>query len=164
MKQVKISGLAAIVDQKIRKARADELRASHGVRMLQITAMDFFAAAGHTRPTLRVLEIGVGTGGGTQVILQGLTSGDGLERLCSTYAFTDISAGFFVQARERFKAYPALDFRVLDITKDPVEQGFEAASFDLIIAGNVLNVRKLLAPGGYLFFQELSPKMHVVNL
>ncbi|EUC27117.1 hypothetical protein COCCADRAFT_112530 [Bipolaris zeicola 26-R-13] len=39
MKQVKISGLAAIVNQKIREARTSELRASRGVRMLQITAM-----------------------------------------------------------------------------------------------------------------------------
>lgn len=137
-------------------------------------SVDFFVAAGHTRPTLRVLEIGAGTGGSTQVILEGLMSKNGVDRLYSTYAYTDISAGFFVNARERFKAYPALDFRVLDITKDPVEQGFEAASFDLIIAGNVLhatpslsetlaNVRKLLAPEGYLFLQELSPKMQMVN-
>ncbi|EMD87527.1 hypothetical protein COCC4DRAFT_59390 [Bipolaris maydis ATCC 48331] len=39
MKQVKISGLAAIVNQKIHEARTTELRASRGVRMLQITAM-----------------------------------------------------------------------------------------------------------------------------
>lgn len=138
-------------------------------------SVDFFAAAGHTRPTLRVLEIGAGTGGGAQVVLEGLAKGGCPDRLYSTYAYTDISAGFFVAARERFKAYRGLDFRVLDITKDPVEQGFEAASFDLIIAGNVLhatpflnetltNVRKLLAPEGYLFLQELSPKMRMVNL
>ncbi|KAG7403524.1 Highly reducing polyketide synthase FUM1 [Fusarium oxysporum f. sp. raphani] len=136
-------------------------------------SIDFFATAGHTRPTLRVLEIGAGTGGGAQVILEGLTNGK--ERLYSTYAYTDISAGFFVAARERFKAYKGLDFRVLDITKDPVEQGFEPGSFDLIIAGNVIhatpslnetlaNVRKLLAPEGYFFLQELSPKMRMVNL
>ncbi|KAG4273107.1 acetyltransferase [Fusarium proliferatum] len=136
-------------------------------------SVDFFATAGHTRPTLRVLEIGAGTGGGAQVILEGLTNGR--ERLYSTYAYTDISAGFFVAAQERFKAYQGLDFRVLDITKDPTEQGFEAESFDLIIAGNVIhatpylnetlaNVRKLLAPGGYFFLQELSPKMRMVNL
>nr|ALQ32752.1 putative polyketide synthase [Fusarium anthophilum] len=136
-------------------------------------SLDFFATAGHTRPTLRVLEIGAGTGGGAQVILEGLTNGK--ERLYSTYAYTDISAGFFVAARERFKAYKGLDFRVLDITKDPAEQGFEPGSFDLIIAGNVIhatpslnetlaNVRKLLAPEGYFFLQELSPKMRMVNL
>nr|RBQ98724.1 hypothetical protein FVER53263_00316 [Fusarium verticillioides] len=136
-------------------------------------SIDFFATAGHTRPTLRVLEIGAGTGGGAQVILEGLTNGK--ERLFSTYAYTDISAGFFVAAQERFKAYKGLDFKVLDITKDPSEQGFESGSFDLIIAGNVIhatptlnetlaNVRKLLAPEGYLFLQELSPKMRMVNL
>ncbi|KAF5970834.1 fumonisin cluster-polyketide synthase [Fusarium bulbicola] len=136
-------------------------------------SIDFFATAGHTRPTLRVFEIGAGTGGGAQVILEGITNGK--ERLFSTYAYTDISAGFFVAAQERFKAYKGLDFRVLDITKDPAEQGFEPGSFDLIIAGNVIhatpslnetlaNVRKLLAPEGYFFLQELSPKMRMVNL
>ncbi|KAF7548169.1 hypothetical protein G7Z17_g7234 [Cylindrodendrum hubeiense] len=138
-------------------------------------SVDFFTTAGHTRPTLRVLEIGAGTGGGTEVVLRGLTNGGGAERLYSTYVYTDISAGFFVAARERFKEYRGVDYKVLDITKDPVQQGFEEASFDLIIAGNVIhatpslhetltNVRRLLAPDGYLFLQELSPKMRMVNL
>nr|A0A3G9H9H1.1 RecName: Full=ABC transporter ALT5; AltName: Full=AAL-toxin biosynthesis cluster protein 5 [Alternaria alternata]BBG74265.1 ABC transporter [Alternaria alternata] len=39
MKQVKVSGLAATIDKKVQQARKTELRASHGVRMLQITAM-----------------------------------------------------------------------------------------------------------------------------
>ncbi|PYI12621.1 hypothetical protein BO78DRAFT_457054 [Aspergillus sclerotiicarbonarius CBS 121057] len=138
-------------------------------------SVDFFAVAGHTKPTLRVLEIGAGTGGGTAVVLQGLTTASKRERMYSTYAFTDISAGFFVAAQERFKDYQGIEFKVLDITKDPIEQGFEAGSYDLVIAGNVLhatpnihttllNVRKLLAPQGYLFLQELSPQMQMVNL
>nr|A0A3G9H990.1 RecName: Full=Highly reducing polyketide synthase ALT1; Short=HR-PKS FUM1; AltName: Full=AAL-toxin biosynthesis cluster protein 1 [Alternaria alternata]BBG74267.1 polyketide synthase [Alternaria alternata] len=138
-------------------------------------SVDFLTAAGHTQPTLRILEIGAGTGGASQVVLDSLTNQAEHSRLYSTYAYTDVSAGFFVAARERFKKYPALDFRVLDISKDPLEQGFHASSFDLIIANNVLhatpflsqtlaNVRKLLAPEGYLFLQELSPKMRMVNL
>lgn len=64
---------------------------------------------------------------------------------------------------------------MLDITKDPIEQGFEAKSYDLIIASNVLhatpiihdtlvNVRKLLAPRGYLFLQELCPTIRATSL
>lgn len=139
-------------------------------------SIDFFAVAGHSNPTLRVLEIGAGTGGGTAVVLQGLNcGGDGGERMYGSYTYTDISSGFFIAAQERFKQYPGIDFKVLDITMDPVEQGFDSGSFDLVIAGNVLhatpslhqtltNVRKLLAPHGCLFLQEVSPRMKMVNL
>ncbi|KAF7543126.1 hypothetical protein G7Z17_g10993 [Cylindrodendrum hubeiense] len=138
-------------------------------------AADFFTVAGHTRPTMRVLEIGAGTGGSTAIILKSLQEHATAERLYSKYVYSDISSGFFVAAQERFAAYQEIDFRVLDISKDPLEQGFTAGSFDLIIAANVLhatpslqetlaNVRKLLAPEGYLFLQELAPKMNMVNL
>ncbi|PYH39460.1 ketoacyl-synt-domain-containing protein [Aspergillus neoniger CBS 115656] len=140
-------------------------------------SVKFFASAGHTNPTLRVLEIGAGTGSVTATALRGLTTSSGPEcdRLYSLYTFTDISAGFFPAAQERFKEYQGLEFKMLDITKDPIEQGFEAKSYDLIIASNVLhatpiihgtlvNVRKLLAPRGYLFLQELCPTIRATSL
>lgn len=91
---------------------------------------------GHNKPTLRVLEIGAGTGGTTSNLLSGLQSEFG-ERLYSKYSYTDISAGFFVAAKERFKDHPNIEFSVLDISKDPLEQGFEEESYDLILAANV---------------------------
>lgn len=134
---------------------------------------DFFAAAGHSKPTLRVLEIGAGTGGTTADVLKGLTSA--CERMYSTYTYSDISSGFFVAARKRFKNYQGLEYRTLDISKDPISQGFQGESFDLIVAANVLhatpslhatltNVRKLLTPHGYLFLQELAPLRKTFNL
>lgn len=136
---------------------------------------EFFAAAGRTRPLLRVLEIGAGTGSTTKSALDNLTNGGGAERYYSAYTYTDISAGFFVAARERFKMYPGLEFQVLDISKNPLGQGFAPKSFDLIIASNVLhatpllsetlaNVHKLLDPEGYLLLQELSPVTRAVSL
>lgn len=123
-------------------------------------------ALGHKKPTLRVLEIGAGTGGTTSNLLDGLESEFG-ERLYSKYSYTDISAGFFVAAKERFKEYENIEFRVLDISKDPIEQGFEEGGYDLILAANVIhatpniqetlkNVRKLLHPKGRLLLQELD--------
>lgn len=44
----------------------------------------FMRSAGHNNPTLRVLEIGAGTGGTTVVALEGLSTGDG-ERMYSKY-------------------------------------------------------------------------------
>jgi SAM-dependent methyltransferase len=121
---------------------------------------------GHCKPTLRVLEIGAGTGGTTTNMLAGLRSSFG-EPLYSQYSYTDISSGFFVAAKERFKDHPNMSFSVLDISKDPLEQGFEAESFDLILAANVIhatpvlqdtlrNVKKLLHPKGRLLLQELD--------
>ena len=121
---------------------------------------------GHDKPTLRVMEIGAGTGGTTTNFLEGLKSEFG-ERLYSKYSYTDISSGFFVAAKERFKEFQNIEFSVLDITKDPTEQGFEEGGYDLIVAANVIhatphlkdtlkNVRKLLHPKGRLLLQELD--------
>jgi SAM-dependent methyltransferase len=132
-----------------------------------------FALLGHAKPTLKVLEIGAGTGGTTAGVLEDLKSVDGT-RLYSQYSFTDISAGFFVTAKDRFKQYDNVEYSVLDITKDPGEQGFELGSYDLVLATNVLhatpqlqttlqNVRKLLAPEGRLFLQELCPEMRWIG-
>jgi hypothetical protein len=64
----------------------------------------------------------------------------------------------------------------LDISRDPSEQGFEAGTYDLIIASNVIHatpslnitlshVRKLLHPRGRFFLQELIPaSAKMINL
>lgn len=128
----------------------------------------FLSLMAHKRPNLRVLEIGAGTGGATSTILPNLKSTHG-DTTYLSYRYTDISAGFFNDAKERFKDYSGIEFSVLDISKDPLEQGFEAESFDLIIAYNVLHatenlhktlshVRKLIHPEGRLLLQELAPR------
>ncbi|KAI8177403.1 Highly reducing polyketide synthase FUM1 [Colletotrichum sp. SAR 10_75] len=125
-----------------------------------------FQALGHSKPNLRVLEIGAGTGGTTNKVLEWLRGPTGA-LLYSEYTYTDISAGFFSAAQERFKDYPNMTFKSLDVSKDPIDQGFEPASYDLILAANVLhatpslretltNVRKLLQPEGRLYMEELS--------
>jgi phospholipid N-methyltransferase len=90
----------------------------------------------HSNPTLRILEIGAGTGSITATILKHLKSPYG-ERMYSKYTYTDISAGFFVAAKQRFKDYVEIEYATLDISKDPIEQGFKEQSFDLIVAANV---------------------------
>lgn len=90
----------------------------------------------HHKPNIKILEIGAGTGGTTATILPALRSAYG-ERMYSSYTYTDVSAGFFPAARERFKGYAAVEYAVLDISRDPLEQGFEPESFDFIVACNV---------------------------
>ncbi|WYZ36126.1 hypothetical protein EsH8_XI_000009 [Colletotrichum jinshuiense] len=135
--------------------------------LLDTESSAFLSLIGHKKPNLRVLEIGAGTGGATASTLRGLTSAHG-ERMYQSYTYTDISPGFFADAKERFKEYPGLEFALLDISKDPLDQGFEAESYDLIIAWNVIhatphlreslkNIRKLIHPKGWFLLQEIAP-------
>lgn len=133
---------------------------------------NFLRVLSHSRPTLRVLEVGAGTGGATSSILSGLASNG--EQMYGQYYLTDISTGFFRPAKERFQQYSNIEYKLLDISQDPVDQGFITESFDLVFASNALhttpnllttlqNVRKLLKPNGYLFFQELCPTLQWPN-
>ena len=70
---------------------------------------EFFRLLCHLRPTLRILEVGAGTGGTTEIILRELVRPDGNSSY-SLYTFTDISAGFFPQAKERFSYAPNMDY------------------------------------------------------
>ncbi|KAI8630110.1 putative polyketide synthase [Xylariaceae sp. FL1651] len=127
----------------------------------------------NTNPQLRILEVGAGTGGTTVKVLQALKSSYG-ERLYAKYTYTDISSGFLAAAGERFANYENIEFAVLDITKNPVEQGFQLASYDLIVCSNVLHavpslqrslryVHDLLSPGGRIFLEELCPEAKFIN-
>lgn len=88
-------------------------------------------------PHLNILEIGAGTGGATKRILSHIGSN------FSTYTYTDISAGFFGKAQEVFEEYQnRMVFKVLDIERDPITQGFSECSFDMIIASNVLHATR----------------------
>lgn len=133
----------------------------------------FVSLVAHKKPNLRVLEIGAGTGGATNTVLQALKSASG-ERMYASYTYTDVSPGFFADAKERFKEYSGIEFAVLDISTDPLEQAFEAGSFDLIVAWNVLhatsnlhetltNVRKLIHPQGRFLLQEVDPLTKWIN-
>ena len=97
---------------------------------------DYMQLFGHAKPQMKILEIGAGTGGLTAKFLEQLKSDYG-ERLYLKYTFTDISSGFFVQAKERFKDYDGIEYQALDISKNPLEQGFNAGEYDIIVASNV---------------------------
>ena len=109
---------------------------------------------------LRVLEVGAGIGSATECVLPGLPAGR------FDYTYTDISAGFFADAEGRFsQADVPIEYRVLDIEKEPEAQGFESHAYDLVIAANVLHAtqyldetlmhcRELLAPAGQLVALE----------
>lgn len=97
----------------------------------------------HSRTNIKVLEVGAGTGSATKVILDSLMptarlDGGGLVSSVSTYHFTDISAAFFENATKRFPDWAGiLRPQVLNIEKNPADQGFELGSYDLVIATHV---------------------------
>lgn len=97
---------------------------------------DAIRALGHTNPRLRVLEVGAGTGGTTSKVLDALST-PYEERLYSSYTYTDVSAGFFTAAKERFANFEGIHYTTFDITKDPEEQGLQKNSYDLVIGYNV---------------------------
>ncbi|KAJ4328105.1 hypothetical protein N0V84_001473 [Fusarium piperis] len=134
---------------------------------------DFLKLLAHSRPDLRILEVGAGTGGTTEMILRNLTRPNGLPAY-RVYTFSDISAGFFPQARERFSYAPNMDYRSFDISKDPFEQGFKANTYDVILAPNVIhateslnktlsNLQPLLRTGGLLVLTELCGVVRTPN-
>ena len=109
---------------------------------------------------LKVIEVGAGVGSATACILPKLRAGS------YDYTYTDISAGFFAEAQSRFSDDEgAIEYRVLDIEKDPIAQGFDLHGYDVVIAANVLHAtqylnetldhcRRLLAPSGQLIALE----------
>lgn len=127
-------------------------------------ASELVKLCAHDNPRSRILEIGGGTGSCTQLIMDSL--GDNMP--IESYDFTDVSAGWFEAARERFAAsQDVMTFRKLDIEAEPEDQGFELNSYDVIVACQVLhatknmkrtlkNVHKLLKPGGRLILVETT--------
>lgn len=118
--------------------------------------------------TVRVLEIGAGTGGTSAYVLPLLPPGQ------TRYVFTDVSNLFLYKARQKFHDYAFINYKLLDIERDPKEQGFELHQFDVVIASNVLhatsdlrkalrNVSRLLAPDGLLLLLEATGKQRLVD-
>ncbi|KAJ4347483.1 hypothetical protein N0V95_005404 [Ascochyta clinopodiicola] len=116
----------------------------------------------HRYPHAHILEIGAGVGGTTRKILRAIGNSFG------HYTFTDISSGFFEKGAKKFSEYARrMTFKVCDIEKDPIDEGYVEGAYDVIVAANVLHatrnladtmrhVRRLLKPGGYLVMMEIT--------
>lgn len=139
-----------------------------------VSAMDssaFFKTLGHSKPTLRVLELGNWTKAPSSTALASLKLPGG-NALWSQYTF---ASNGFVAPEDRLTSYPNLHYITLDIGEDPAEQGFQGGPYDLIIANQVLhatsslaqslrNIKHLLAPAGCLLVQELAPAAKWINI
>ena len=120
-------------------------------------------------PAMKILEVGAGSGTFTKHLLKALSrdNSEGAER-CKDYLYTDASSALLEKARDEFSTYAnKISFKVLEIEKDPLAQGYQEASFDVIATSNVLHatkdldttlqaIRKLLKPGGKLILHETT--------
>ena len=134
------------------------------INELAAAAFSSLSAATPAGGAVRILEVGAGTGGTTASLLPVLAA----DR--TRYVFTDMSDLFLDRARERFAAYPFVDYRLFNMERDPAEQGFAPGSFDVIVSANAVHastdlrltlrrLRELLAPGGMLVLVESTVHM-----
>ncbi len=113
---------------------------------------------------VNILEIGAGTGNGTVNVLNETNT------QFNKYIFTDISKALVQRAEKKLKKmnFLFLEYRDLDISKDPFEQGIEKDDIDIALAVNVLhatddigitlkNAYNLLKTGGWLILAEIAP-------
>lgn len=144
-------------------------------KWLSLTAgcAEFFSLLGHSNPVMRVLTIGLGNEFAVTQAVCGLTSNNGTP-MYSKYTVTDMTEDAVRRARETFSWAPKIECTLLDIARDPIEQGFEAESYDLIIASEAFdadmpmspslkNIFNLLAPGGRLFYQGVFSTIPLVT-
>jgi microcystin synthetase protein McyG len=118
---------------------------------------------------VQILEIKAGTGGTSSYILPHLPAQQ------TEYVFTDVGAFFTKKAQEKFRNYPFVQYKVLDIEQTPELQGFALHQYDLILAANVLHassdlrqtlqhIQKLLIPGGMLLLLEGTSRRRWIDL
>ena len=118
---------------------------------------------------LKILELGAGTGSTSSFLFDILPEKD------TRYVFTDISQAFFAKAKDKFGKYDFIEYKILDIERDPVSQGFSENEFDIVIASNVIhatkdlsvtagNIFKLLSPNGILILNEVTVKSSWIDL
>ena len=128
---------------------------------LAASSVEALVAARGARATLKVLEIGGGTGGTSSSLIPLLP----VER--TDYLFTDVTPVFLDRARAKFASYPCVRFGEFDLERDAAAQGLAAGSFNLIVAANAVHatrnlreslrsIRSLLAPGGLLLLVETT--------
>ncbi|WP_454782598.1 SDR family NAD(P)-dependent oxidoreductase [Legionella sp. WA2022007384] len=116
-----------------------------------------------SQKTLKILEVGAGSGSSTRAILAALHDQS------FTYYFTDISSALVNKARRHFSEYEhSMEFRIFDMEHMDSQHEFYHA-FDVVIATNAIHatsdilnslksLSECLADNGHLLLNELVEK------
>ncbi|MCJ1402141.1 hypothetical protein MMC11_005360 [Xylographa trunciseda] len=124
----------------------------------------------HQNPQLKVIEIDAGDANATLSILETLGGTEGKLPRFSHYDFTKVSTRFLEKVQQKLKSWGELvSVKQLDIEQDPIDQGFVAESYDLVVCmdvglntnkldGILRHIKKLLRPGGRLVLSESTSR------
>ncbi|KAI9646805.1 hypothetical protein NHQ30_004804 [Ciborinia camelliae] len=119
----------------------------------------------HQKPTQRILEVGARRGVLTSYALSVFQS---IEARTGGIAFSECIGTSLDDARHRFAEHQQrMNFMCLDFNRDPITQGLQPASYDVILAAEALrrardisavlqNLRRVLTPGGQLVLHEIT--------
>lgn len=118
---------------------------------------------------IKILEMGAGTGGTTSK-MGALLASLGVP---VQYTVTDIASSLVATARKKFKEYPFMEFKVLDIEKPPATDMLH--SQHIILATNCVhathsltnsttNIHNLLRSDGFLMMLEMTEPLPWVDL
>lgn len=169
-----IDGIKLIFGTPEGKDLASALYAESKLNLLSIRQMA--AIVRHTlvnvdtgKGPLRILEVGAGTGGFTSGILETLAEA----QVTIEYLFTDLSSSMVASARNRFRNYPFMKFRALNIEKDAPADLLD--NHHIIIAHNCVHathsiehsarmLHSMLRSDGFLMLMEMTSPLHWVDL
>lgn len=110
---------------------------------------------------IRILEIGAGSGITSKRVLQCLNKNN----INYEYFFTDVASSLVATAKSKLSSYLGVQYKVFDINKDYLEQGFVENQFDIIIAVGVIenaknisktmdSIKSLLGINSWFIFTE----------
>ena len=88
---------------------------------------------------IRILEVGAGTGGTAQVVLEKIKT----HQKDIDYLYTDLGLSFTAYGQTQFgKKYPFVKFAILDLEKEATEQGHQPGSIDVVLGANAVHATK----------------------
>lgn len=122
---------------------------------------------------VRILEIGAGTGGTSQLVFAKLRA---YQSHIQEYCYTDISKAFLIQAEKEFGADNSyLTYKTFNVEAQISGQGIDAGTYDIVIAANVLhatrnirqtlrNAKAALKKNGLIVLNEISNNSIFIHL
>ncbi|CAI7624844.1 unnamed protein product [Penicillium glandicola] len=149
--------------EMIEEFYSEQVHDSHGLRQ----SAKYLDLLSHLNPRMKILEVGAGIGSMTEVMLRPLGNTENSNPQYAQWDFTDKPGSSFAGAQDQFHQEAGrMQFKALDIEQDLDKQGFECATYDIVITSMVIhatsnikaalgNARKLLKPGGKLMLYDM---------
>ena len=166
-------GLQLIFGDRKNKHTLEDLYANWPLLRTSTLLLGDFLLEAFTNATgsgkFRILEVGAGTGGTTQYIVNHLQS----HGIPFEYTFTDISSSLVSSARKTFKGVEGMKFELLDIENPPIAD--HQGAYHVIIATNcihatrnldvsLLHLRQMLREDGALMLVEIMKNIFWLDI